>query len=425
MLGLVPAACSRSHRLLTLGKAFSHVLVGKVSGAGFLGVCVRCPSGWSVWEYTKSGETMRSWARRQRSVRIGAVVAALALVIAACGDDGIDDDGVAEEPDPDPVTSEDEDEDEGEEEAEEAAEEPDADPVALEIVVFNPPSLGAFLPAIIKDQGFDEANGFDIDFVERPPDTYSTEYAAGRFQLGGSASLMSEGVRASQGVESVYLFNVHDFFTAIVTSDPDVTTLQDLQDRDLVSATSTTSYAMFRWFAQEQGLDLDAMDIQNTGPPGLAAEALTGRAAAVQLWEPAYSSVIFERDDLVSLDVGFDLWEERFGFADIPFLGVSAHQGWVDENADLIPALQAVYEQAAEWLLANPDEGAQIIADSLPTETDPAALLPMIEDNDRLGLNVQSAGAIEDSIRAVFDAGIEIGYFEEQPPDSVIYQGAS
>jgi len=40
----------------------------------------------------------------------------------------------------------------------------------LSIVIFGQPSLGAFLPPIIKAQKLDEKNGLSITFEERTPD---------------------------------------------------------------------------------------------------------------------------------------------------------------------------------------------------------------------------------------------------------------
>ena len=44
-----------------------------------------------------------------------------------------------------------------------------AEPLAnISIVVFGPPSLGAFLPPVIKTLKLDEKNGLAIKFEERP-----------------------------------------------------------------------------------------------------------------------------------------------------------------------------------------------------------------------------------------------------------------
>ena len=52
-------------------------------------------------------------------------------------------------------------------------------PAKITIVVFGFPSLGAFMPPVIKAKKLDEANGLDIEFVERPPDAYTTQFNSG------------------------------------------------------------------------------------------------------------------------------------------------------------------------------------------------------------------------------------------------------
>lgn len=332
---------------------------------------------------------------------------AIAMLAAACGGGG-DDAGS-------PAASDDDEQD-----GAEASEEQPQELTEIEMVVFSPPSLGAFLPAIIEDQGFDQDHGIDLQFVERPPDAYNTEFATGQFQLGGSGSLMSEANRVNQGVDVAYLFNVHDFWAAAVSTDPEVTELTDLEGRDLAAVTSSTSYAMFRWFAQEQGLDLSNVDVQNTQTGGLGTQAQTGRSTAVQIWEPGYSQLIAQVPDLTDLDLGLENWEERFGFTDIPYLGVAAHRSWIEEHEELIPDLQAVYEDAAQWSLDNPQEAAEIIAATMEG-ADPEPIADLLADNERLGLNVQAAADVADAIRAVFEAGVETGYFDEVPSDDAIY----
>ena len=87
-----------------------------------------------------------------------------------------------------------------------------AQPLAnLSIVIFGAPSLGAFLPPIIKAQKLDEKNGLSITFVERTPDAYTAQFNSGEFQLGGSASLLTVGQADVRGVKVAYLFNLFDF----------------------------------------------------------------------------------------------------------------------------------------------------------------------------------------------------------------------
>src|ERR1700692_3899859 len=92
-----------------------------------------------------------------------------------------------------------------------------ADPAPITIVVFNPPSLGAMFPAVIKQQKFDIANGIEITFIERPPDAYAAQFNSGEFQVGGSASVLIVGLGATRGIKTSYLFNLFDYFGTVVT----------------------------------------------------------------------------------------------------------------------------------------------------------------------------------------------------------------
>ncbi len=54
----------------------------------------------------------------------------------------------------------------------------------LSMVIFSPPSLGAFMPPVIKAKKLDEANGLDIAFQERTPDAYTAQFNSGEFKVG-------------------------------------------------------------------------------------------------------------------------------------------------------------------------------------------------------------------------------------------------
>src|SRR6202047_402291 len=108
-------------------------------------------------------------------------------------------------------------------------------PEPLSIVVFGPPSLGAFLPPVIKAQKLDEKNGLAIKIEPRPPDAYTAQFNSAEFQLGGSASLLTVGLADVRGVKVTYLFNLFDFWGTVVTSRPEIKTLRDLEGKDLAA----------------------------------------------------------------------------------------------------------------------------------------------------------------------------------------------
>src|ERR1700693_2877809 len=124
-------------------------------------------------------------------------------------------------------------------------------PAKVTIVVFGFPSLGAFMPPVIKAKKIDAAHGLDIEFVERPPDAYTTQFNSGEFKVGGSAAVLAVGLADARGVKVKYLFNLFDFWGTVVTSRPEVKSAKDLEGKELAAAAATTNYIMSQFFAKQ------------------------------------------------------------------------------------------------------------------------------------------------------------------------------
>ncbi len=294
----------------------------------------------------------------------------------------------------------------------------------LRMVIFSTPSLGAFLPPIITAQGFDAAHDLAIDFVERPPDAYTIAFNTGEFDLGGSAAPLTIGLADARGVKVTYLFNLFDYWGTVVTSRPEIRSVVDLEGRDLAAARGTTNYTMFLWFARKMGADPAKFAVVNTTPAGLITYAVADRAAAVQLWEPAYTLLAARKPEIRRLDLKLhEHWQEVAGTPQIPYLGVAAQRGWVERNAALIPRLEATYRDAGAWLLANPDAAAPLIAPK-GGEEERRAIAALIRANDRLGLNIRPAGALRRELQTVYRAGREVGFLPRMPDAATIYPGA-
>jgi NitT/TauT family transport system substrate-binding protein len=296
-------------------------------------------------------------------------------------------------------------------------------PEPISIVVFGAPSLGAFLPPVIKAQKLDEKNGLAIKFEERTPDAYTAQFNSGEFQVGGSAALLTVGLADARGVKVTYLFNLFDFWGAVVTSRPDVKELKDLQGKDIAAAKGTTNYVMFDWFARQLGADTGKFSVINTATPGLVGYAMADRAAAVQLWEPAYTTLTSKKPEIRTIDIRIaDSWKKFTGSSSIPYLGVAAHVAWAEKNRNLIPKLFAAYKEAADWVAANPEAASKLI---LPkgTPDDQKAIAGLIQHNDRLGMNVKWASDLRKEIGSVYAAGKSIAFLPADPSPATIYEG--
>jgi ABC-type nitrate/sulfonate/bicarbonate transport system substrate-binding protein len=292
----------------------------------------------------------------------------------------------------------------------------------LEILIFSPPSLGAFLPPIIKAQKFDHANGLDLSFPERTPDAYTTQFNSGEFKIGGSASLQTIAIADIRGVKVKYLFNLFDFWGTVVTSRDSVKSVKDIEGKQLAAARATTNYKMFEFFAKRLGADISKFQVVNTAPPGLMSYALADRADAVQLWEPTYTLLKSKKPNIRTLDLSIEkTWKEFSGGGTrIPYLGVAAHADWADQNPELVKKLYATYKAAAEWTQKNPDAAAPLMFPKATPE-DQKDIASLIRANDRLQLSLAGARELRKEIEAVYKAGIEINYFSSMPSAASIY----
>jgi NitT/TauT family transport system substrate-binding protein len=292
----------------------------------------------------------------------------------------------------------------------------------LQMLTFGPPSLGALLPPVITAQKLDQKNGLSIDFQQRPPTAYTAQFNSGEFKVGGSAALLTVGLADLRGVKVTYLFNVFDYWGTVVTSRPEVKTLKDLEGKEIAAAKATTNFRLFEWLATQQGVDVSKLSVVNTAPPGLVGYALADRAAAVQIWEPAFTSLSAKKASIRALDLKIDeSWKKFSGSTNFPYLGVAAHSDWAKANAALIPKLFATYKDAADWVLAHPDEAAKIVQ-AKGTPEDQKALATLIRANDRLGMKVAWASTLRKEIESVYAAGQALKFLDGKPSAGTIYE---
>jgi len=213
-----------------------------------------------------------------------------------------------------------------------------------------------------------------------------------------------------------------DFWGAVVTSRPDVKTLKDLEGKEVAAAKGTTNWVMFDWFARQLGADTAKFAVINTATPGLIGYAMADRAAAVQLWEPAYTTLLSKKPEMRTIDIAIaDSWKKFTGSRNIPYLGVAAHIDWAEKNPKLVAQLYTAYKEASEWITAHPDDAAKLI---LPkgTSDDQKAIAELIRANDRLGMNVQWASDVAREINSVYAAGKSIAFLPSDPSPATIYR---
>jgi NitT/TauT family transport system substrate-binding protein len=293
----------------------------------------------------------------------------------------------------------------------------------IRVSAFNPPSLGAYIPPIIKARGLDRANGFTLEMAYKPSDTYQVDFASGQDQVGGSSTFISEARRVSQGVEVICLFTVFDYFAALVTTNPQIKSFKDLEGKQLAADTPTTTWGMGQWFLTKSGTDMSKVKVISQGSAAMVVSIQAGRVDAVFVAEPTYSVIMRgpNASQLTSVVADNALWKTLTGLPTLPLLGVSVHKGWLAKNPAQAQALYNAYKQAAEWATANPPDAARIIAEA--TKLNPAPLEDALKSG-RLGLRVQPTVAGKDTIMAALQLAVQTKQVEKVPAaDTFFYTG--
>ena len=290
----------------------------------------------------------------------------------------------------------------------------------VRISVFQPPSLGAFLPPVIKAKGLDARHNVTLEFIEKPSGTYNLDFAAGTDKVGGSAALLSEALRVNKGVKVQYLFNLFDYWGTAVTANPEIKTLKDLEGRTLAADKATTNYAMFLYFARKAGVDMSRVQVQTASGPALVTMAQAGRADVVQLWEPAFTRLVRANPGKFRELAYAEKWAEYTGQKVIPYLGVAAHEDWIAANRDLIPRIYAAYQDAAQFVRGNAPEAAQLIGEKMKIKPED---LEALFREPRLGMNLYPAAQQRAAMDVVFKGAVETGYLDRVPPASIAYDG--
>jgi len=285
---------------------------------------------------------------------------------------------------------------------------------------FDKPSFGHTTASLIEANEFDKKNGIDIQWSFKGGTAANTDFATGRDKISMASALLSEANRRLKGVKTVYLFNVLNLHGAILTADPKIQGLKDLEGKTLGAFTVTTNYAMLRYFAQKAGLDLSKVSILSTNAAGLATYLMANRADAVHVWEPNYTKLIVQNPGKFSMLEYVHQWEAIHGKPQRGFLGVAAHEDWIAENKDLIPKIYKTFKDLADWVPSHHEEAAEVINKAAGIPKD--AFLMTLQGN-RYKIDVVPAGEIEANIKEVFQAGIDSGYMKAMPDDGIIYKG--
>ena len=284
----------------------------------------------------------------------------------------------------------------------------------IDLPITSLPSLNETVSLIIRAGKFDEKNGIKINFKPRRLGPALNDYRSGATSLNAAATIVHEGDHINRGIPTRALFGTLDYYGTVLTADPDIKTLKDLEGKKLGAATVSGNYAIFRWFAKRAGVDLAKAKVLSLGVPALVTTLVAGRVDALQCWEPGASIAQHKQPGKYHrIDYAYK-WKDYTGFDILPYLTVAAKADWVKANEKHIPKLYATYKDASDFLYANQKEGVAMMVKAAKGKI-PAEVLQQVVEKDTLQFHPHRFKDIRKEAEAVFKAMVEVGRLKKMP----------
>jgi ABC-type nitrate/sulfonate/bicarbonate transport system substrate-binding protein len=237
----------------------------------------------------------------------------------------------------------------------------------LTVTVFAAPSQVVWFPTLIQKTGLDVKHGFKLEVKQKPSQVAYADFVSGADPVCYCISTAAGGRFVQQGADVSLLWNIFNYDHFIVTANPAVRKLKDLEGKTLVADTVTGSWALASWFLQQQGVDLSKIALQSSNVHGAGsfAELLAGRADGVAA-TPIDASVALagSEESLRTLSV-YDptIWRRHADSPTLPSIAAGAWRDWAAKpaNLDLLRRLYAANLDAADLVKRDPETSAELI----------------------------------------------------------------
>ncbi len=264
-----------------------------------------------------------------------------------------------------------------------AADHPKA--VRLDYAYYSPTSL------VLKHFGWAEqtfkAQGTEVKWVLSTGSARALEYLnSGSIDFASTAGLASVLSRANGNpVKAVYVYSRPEWTALVTPKDSPIHTIKDLKGKKVAAAPGTDPYLFLLRTLHTQGLK--KADIQLVSLPHA-----DGRAALEQHRVDAWAGL----DPLMAsseLEAGSTVIYRNVAFNTYGFLNTS--EAFAKDHPDEVKTVIQLYERARKWLLANPDQAAQILSEEAKVSLPVARLQLQRNDFSRPQIGAEQVKALK------------------------------
>ena len=194
---------------------------------------------------------------------------------------------------------------------------------------------------------------------------------SGSVDFGSTAGLAAVLSRANGNpIKGIYLFSQPEWTALVVGKDSTIKSVNDLKGKKIAATKGTDPYLFLLRSLHDVGLKKSDVEI-------VGLQHADGRSALEQGRVDAWAGL----DPLMAasqLDAGSKLLYRNVNYNTYGFLNTT--EKFANEHPDYVKKVLAAYEKARQWILAHPDQTAQIIAEEAKISL-PVAQLQLSRNN--------------------------------------------
>jgi len=225
--------------------------------------------------------------------------------------------------------------------------------IRLDYAYYNPSSLVlrkfGWLEESLQDEGI--AVTWTLSAGSNKANEYLRSDAVDFGSTAGAAALLAKA--NDSPIQTVYIFSKPEWTALVVAKDSPITSVADLKGRKIAATKGTDPYFFLLRSLREAGLSAGDVEIVNLQHADGKVALERGQVDAWAGLDPHMAQTELEQGSrLLYRNIDFN----SYGFLNARTAFLSAHPAYARR------VLEA-YERARRWIIDNPDEAAQILAD--------------------------------------------------------------
>lgn len=270
------------------------------------------------------------------------------------------------------------------------------------------------------EKGFFEDRGIEFEITE-----FDTGIALSQALAGGSLDTLVTGAVISnfpsRGQGKVFLVQNVEFATAQLWVDPEqIESVEDLRGKQVATTEGTTAHVFLHTALKERGMDDSDVRLVNSDMSGAVNAFISGAVPAVVLWVPFDQQVEEQRPDAEMLDHAGNYFPEAAIVS-----GMAARNDFYEGRKDVLEKIVLGWLDTNEYLINNTEEALDELHEIAYSDVSKEVVTGSFE-KERVFPNDEWADLVRDGTTAGWLGGVEqvfveIGAFDDFVPPEEWY----